>query len=125
MEMENSEGELFVIRRAHEGFEKTIGLAAKSSVVDGVNDGKAAEQRDGVTLALSDDQVHAETLTDAIEDVGVVGFNQCHQVGALGFDDFGQRISAAFAAVEDVVGEEPQSTHVSSAPQFRFIIGQR
>ena len=59
------------------------------------------------------------------EDVGVVGFNQRDQVGTLGFDHFGQGISAAFAAVEDVVGEEPQSTHVSSAPQFRFIIGQR
>ena len=36
----------------------------------------------------------------------LIRLDEDDDIGALGFDDFGERISAAFAAVEDVVADE-------------------
>jgi hypothetical protein len=67
-----------------------------------------------VVPALGDDHVHVEALGDAGEDVGVVGLNQSNHVGALGFNHLRQWISPAFAAVEDVVGEDAQADRLSA-----------
>jgi hypothetical protein len=74
---------------------------------------------------MGDDDVHFQSFADSIQNIDIVGFDQRNYIRPLGLDNFRQRISAAFAAVEDVVGKEPQLTQISPAPQFKAIIGQR
>jgi len=51
-----------------------------------------------------------EAFGDALKHIAVVRLDEGDAVSALGFDDFSQGISATFAAVEDVVGKDPQNS---------------
>jgi hypothetical protein len=53
------------------------------------------------------DVIHAEAFGDALDDGQVGRLNERHDIGPLRFDDFRNRIRPPFAAVEDVIADDP------------------
>ena len=78
-------------------------------MVDGLVDGEAGEQTDGAFFVFGvfgEEAVHVEAVGEFVEKFRVPGFLEEGDVGIREADHFGQRIDAAGAAFEDVVGEE-------------------
>jgi hypothetical protein len=72
-------------------------------MVDGLRDFPPAKDGNAMAFAFGVDHVHFQTIGNAVENALVVGLYENDDIGPLGFDYLGQRVGAAFAAVEDVV----------------------
>ena len=76
-------------------------------MVDRVAHREAAEQRGRAGLVAEGlDVVHVEAAGDAFEDGEVLGFDQADHVGALGEQHLDERVGAALAAGQDVIGTD-------------------
>jgi hypothetical protein len=89
------------------GFEDTIGkFVVEQGVINGFENSTAAEDRPAMFAAFGLNKIHLEALGNSLDDGGYVCLDEDDDVGTLGFDDFSQRIGAAFTAIEDVVADE-------------------
>jgi hypothetical protein len=67
------------------------------------------------------DVIHPQPAGDALDDGQILRLDQRDDVRPLRFDHFGERIGAAFAAVEDVVAQHAHASRPSSTDDAEHV----